>query len=63
MTRSRKNELKVGTLIKIHSDESVGIIKGIMFGHGRYATYSIEWLTNNGDHSNFYQPHVFEVIG
>ena len=63
MTRSRKNELKVGTLIKMHSDESVGIIKGIMFGHGRYATYSIEWIVNHGDHANFYQTHVFEVIG
>ena len=63
MTKTRKNELKVGTLIKMHSDESVGIIKGIMSGHGKYAVYSIEWLINNGDHPNFNQAHVFEVIG
>jgi hypothetical protein len=63
MTKTRKNELKVGTLIKMHSDESVGVIRGIMSGHGRYAVYSIEWLVNHGDHGNFYQTHVFEVIG
>ena len=63
MNKTRKNELKVGTLIKMHSDESVGIIKGIMSGHGRYAVYSIEWLTNYGDHPNFNQAHVFKVIG
>lgn len=63
MSKKRKNELKVGTLIKMHSDESVGIITGIMSGHGRYAVYTIEWLTNKGKHSNFNQAHVFEVIG
>ena len=58
-----ETELNVGTLIKMHSDESVGIIKGIMSGRAKNAVYSIEWLVNHGDHSNFYQAHVFEIIG
>jgi hypothetical protein len=55
--------LKIGTLIKMHSDESVGVITGTWAGDRKYAVYTIRWLTNNGDHPNFYQAHVFEVIG
>ena len=63
MSKRNKQELRVGTLIKMHSDESVGIITGTWACDRKYAVYTIKWIANNGDHPNFYQAHVFEVIG
>ena len=58
----KKRELPIGALIRLHSDGTVGIIKGVFSGSGRWAVYTIKWLGDN-DHPNFMQAHCFEVIG
>ena len=59
----KRNELPVGTMIKLHSDDSIGIIVGIFSGSGKHSVYTIEWLVNHNDNQNFMQSHCFEVIG
>jgi len=59
----KRNELPVGTMIKLHSDDSIGIIVGIFSGSGKGSIYIIEWLVNHNNNQNFMQSHSFEVIG
>lgn len=59
----KRNELPSGTLVKLHSDDSIGIIVGIFSGSGKGSIYTIEWLVDHNENSKFWQSHSFEVIG
>jgi len=59
----KHNELPVGTMIKLHCDDSIGIVVGIFSGSGKGSIYIIEWLVDHDENSKFWQSHSFEVIG
>jgi hypothetical protein len=62
MSKKHK-EIARGTLIKMRNSNSIGVIKGILSGKGKYAVYTIEWIVNHGEYQNFQQAFFFEVIG
>lgn len=56
-------DIPIGALIKLHKDNSIGVITGIMSGTGKYAVYTINWLVDYNDNQNWQQAFFFEVIG
>ena len=62
MSKKHK-DVPVGALIKLKSDNSIGVVTGMMTGSGKYGVYSINWLVDYSDNQNWQQAVFFEVIG
>jgi hypothetical protein len=62
MSKKHK-EITRGALVRLRSDDSIGVITGMLYGFGQSGVYSINWLVNHSDNQNFQQGFSFEVIG
>jgi len=62
MSKKNKN-VPTGTLIRLKSDNSIGVVTGMLTGSGKYGVYSINWLVDYNDNQNWQQAVFFEVIG
>ena len=43
MSKKYRN-VPTGTLIRLKSDNSIGVVTGMLTGSGKYGVYSINWL-------------------
>ena len=57
------NEVPVGALVRLRSDNSIGVVTGMLTGSGKYGIYTIRWIVDYNDNQNFQQSMFFEVIG
>ena len=59
----KHNEVPVGALVRLRSDNSIGVVTGMLTGSGKYGIYTIKWIVDYSDNQNFQQSMFFEVIG
>ena len=59
----KHNEVPVGALVRLRSDNSIGVVTGMLTGSGKYGIYTIRWIVDYNDNQNFQQSMFFEVIG